>query len=187
MNIDYVGRNYTIDDHMRQLTEDKLGKVIKFLDEPVEIRVTLAEEKHRHIADLHVAHKLGVLQATEEVADGDMFDAVNAAVDKAEKQARRAHKKNTGRKRRAGARVNGYAAPSWPMNVVERGSLGEGREPRIIKSTQIEIKPMGLEEAALQLDGSRNDFLVFRDAANDRVSVLYKRKDSNYGLIVPEA
>jgi putative sigma-54 modulation protein len=186
MNIDYVGRNYTIDDRMRQLTEDKLGKVIKFLDEPVEIRVTLAEEKHRHIADLHVAHKLGLLQATEETA-GDMFDAVNAAVDKVEKQARRAHKKVTGRKRRAGARVNGYAVPSWPMNVVERDSLGEGREPRIVKRSQIEIKPMALEEAALQLESSKNDFLVFRDAANDRVSVLYKRKDSNYGLIVPEA
>jgi putative sigma-54 modulation protein len=71
--------------------------------------------------------------------------------------------------------------------VVERDSLGEGREPRIVKRSQIEIKPMALEEAALQLESSKNDFLVFRDAANDQVSVLYKRKDANYGLIVPEA
>jgi len=186
MHIEFVGRSYQIDDRMRQFTEEKLGKVIKFLEEPIEIRVTLAEEKHRHVADLHVAHKLGVLQAAEEVADGEMSDAVNAAVDKVEKQARRAHKKITGRKRRAGARVNGFEVPSWPMDVVERDSVGEGREPRIVKSTQIEIRPMALEEAALQLEGSKNDFLVFRDAASDRVSVLYKRKDANYGLIVPE-
>jgi putative sigma-54 modulation protein len=71
------------------------------------------------------------------------------------------------------------------MEVLERESVGGGTPPRIIKSSRLEIKPMSLDEAALQLDASKNDFLVFRDAASDRVSVLYKRKDSNYGLIVP--
>lgn len=186
MNIEFVGRNYRIDDRLRSFTEEKLGKVTKFLEEPAEIRVTLSEEKHRHIVDLHVSHKLGVLQATEETVGGDMADAVNAAVDKVEKQARRNRKKVTGRKRR-GPSLNGFEAPSWPMNVLERASFGEGREPRIIKSSQIEIKPMSLEEAALQLEGSKNDFLVFRNSSSDRVNVLYKRKDSNYGLIEPES
>lgn len=185
MHIEIVGRNYQVDERLRSFTEDKLDKVTRFLEEPAEIRVTLAEEKHRHIVDLHVSHKLGVLQATEETA-GDMSDAVNAAVDKLEKQARRSHKKITGRKRRA-PRTNGYAAPTWPMNVLERDSVSAGNEPRIIKSSRIEIKPMNLEEAALQLEGSKNDFLVFRDATSDRVNVLYKRKDDNYGLIEPEA
>ena len=45
---------------------------------------------------------------------------------------------------------------------------------------------MSLDEAALQLEGSKNDFVVFRDANSDQVSVLYRRKDSNYGLISPE-
>ena len=45
---------------------------------------------------------------------------------------------------------------------------------------------MSLDEAALHLEGSKNDFVVFRDANNDQVSVLYKRKDNNYGLISPE-
>jgi putative sigma-54 modulation protein len=186
MNIEFVGRNFQIDDRVRQFTEEKLGKVTKFLAEPVEIRVTLTEEKYRHIVDLHVSHKLAVLQSTEETAgNGEMYDAINAAVDKLEKQARRSRKKLTDRKRR-GAR-NGELVPAWPMNVLERGSIGGGNEPRIIKSSNLEIKPMSLEEAALQLDSSKNDFLVFRDAANDQVSVLYKRKDANYGLIVPEA
>lgn len=184
MNIDFVGRGYQIDDRVRQFTEDKLGKIEKFLEEPAEIRVTLTEEKHRHTADLHIHHKLGLLQATEETV-ADMHEAINAAVDKIEKQARRSRKKITGRKRRAAGR-NGHV-PSWPMEVVERESVGGGREPRIVKTSQIEIKPMDLEEAALQLDSSKNDFLVFRDAGSDRVSVLYKRRDANYGLIVPES
>jgi putative sigma-54 modulation protein len=181
MHIEYVGRSYQIDDRIRRYTEDKLGKVAKFVQEPVEVRVTLEVEKHRHLADLHVAHRHGVLQATEETAE--MADSINAAVDKLEKQARRGRKKATDKKRRAAR--NGEVGPAWPMEVLERASVGSGAPPRIIKSSRLEIKPMSLDEAALQLDGSKNDFLVFRDSVSDRVSVLYKRKDSHYGLIVP--
>ena len=86
-------------------------------------------------------------------------------------------------KRRKADRNNGN---QWPVDVLEKASLSGGTEPRIIKSSVLSIKPMSLDEAALRLEGSQNDFLVFRDANNDQVSVLYKRKDSNYGLISPE-
>lgn len=181
MNIEYVGRGYSLDDRIRGFIEEKLDKVDKFLEEPIEVRVTLEVEKHRQSADIHIAHKLGVLQAREE-AD-DMYDAVNAAVGKAEKQARRSRKKLTGRKRR------GEPAHllSWPLEIVEPASLGAGSDgPRVIRTTHLKIKPMSIDEAALELEGSKNDFVVFRDAVTDKVNVLYKRKDDNYGLIAPE-
>lgn len=180
MNIEYVGRNYDVDDRVRQYAEGKLGKLDKFLHEPVEIRVTLEVEKHRQIAEVHVSHRHGVLQATDEA--GEMFDAINTAVDKVEKQARRSKTKAVGKRRRAD-RVNGQ---SWPLDVVERGSVGAGETPRVIKSSHLHIKPMTIDEAALQLETSKNDFVVFRDSTTERVSVLYKRRDENYGLIAPE-
>ena len=61
-----------------------------------------------------------------------------------------------------------------------------GDTPRIVKRGSLQIKPMRLDEAALALQDSKNGFLVFRDAVSDQISVLYKRKDSNYGLITPE-
>lgn len=184
MNIEYVGRGYSLDDRIRDVVEAKLDKVERFLQEPIEIRVTLEVEKHRQIADIHIAHKLGVVQAREE-AD-DMVDAIHAAVAKAEKQARRSRKKLTGRKRR------GEPGPGhWPVEILDRASLntgggGEGDGPKVIRSMNLRIKPMSVDEAALALEGSKNDFVVFRDAATDRVSVLYKRRDNNYGLIAPE-
>lgn len=179
MNIEYVGRNYSVDDQIREYAEDLLPKITKFLDEPVDVRVTLEVEKRRHVVDVHVAHKLGVLQSREE--SGDMYDALHAAMEKAEKQARRARKKLTDRKRKGSNNV-----PDWPVDVVDRASLGGGDTPRIIRSSRLHIKPMSIEEAALQLDGSKNEFIVFRDAASNKVNVLYKRKDDNYGLIAPE-
>lgn len=178
MNIEYVGRNVDIDERLRHFTEGKLAKVEKFLQEPVEVRVTLEVEKHRQSADLHISHRQGVLQATE-VTD-DLHTAIHQAVEKVEKQARRSKKRAEGRRRRS---VNGHA---WPVDVLARESFGDGNAPRIIKSSQLEIKPMTVDEAALQLDTSKNDFVVFRDAVSDQVSVLYKRKDENYGLIAPE-
>jgi putative sigma-54 modulation protein len=182
MNIEYVGRGYTLDDRIRGFVKDKLEKVDKFLEEPVEIRVTLEVEKHRQTADVHIAHKLGVLQAREE-AD-DMYDALNSVVAKVVKQARRSRKKLTGRKRRA---EPGGRPQQWPIEILEPASLAAGSDgPRIVRSTHLKIKPMSIDEAALELQDSKNDFVVFRDANTDKVHVLYKRRDQNYGLIAPE-
>ena len=180
MNIDYVARNCNLDDRVRSFTEGKLQKVTKFLDEPLEIRVSMEQKKHRSIVDLHIAHRFGVIQATEETPE--ILDAVNLAVDKAEKQARRSSKKYKDKRRKAD-RSNGN---QWPVEVLARESVGQGESPRIVKTSTLDIKPMRLDEAALILESSKNEFFVFRDAESDQVSVIYKRKDNNYGLISPD-
>ena len=180
MNIDFVAHSVQLDDSIRDYAESKLSKLTKFLDEPIEIRVSLAQERHRCLAELRVAHRFGLIQAAEET--DDVLDSINLAVDKAGKQARRSRKKFMDKRRKAD-RNNGT---HWPVDVLEKTSLAGGMAPRIIKSSVLRIKPMSLEEAALHLEESKNDFLVFRDANNSQVSVLYKRRDSNYGLISPE-
>ncbi len=180
MNIEYIGRNFHLDERVRAYAAEKLEKLTKFLDEPIEGRVTLEIEKHRHRAEIHVTHRLGVLTATEET-DGTMVDAINLATEKIEQQARRAHGRLVD-KRRRGDR-NGHR---WPLEILDRESLAGGGEPRVIRTTHLQIKPMTIEEAALLLEESKHEFVVFRDSASDRVSVLYKRKDDNYGLIAPE-
>ncbi|HKI86973.1 MAG TPA: ribosome-associated translation inhibitor RaiA [Thermoanaerobaculia bacterium] len=180
MNIEYVARNTHLDDDIRAYAEDKIGKIAKFLEEPVEIRVTLETEKHLTVADLHVFHRFGELKARE--ATENALDAINVAVDKIGKQARRSRKKFMDKRRRAD-RQDGH---QWPLAVVEGKSLEAGQTPRIIRNSYLRIKPMTIEEAALELEESKNDFFVFRDSTNDRISVLYRRRDENFGLISPE-
>lgn len=180
MNIDYVARNLELDTKIREFTADKLQKVGKFLDDPVDVRVTFEQEKHRCSADLHITHRFGLIQANEET--DDIFDAVNLAVDKAEKQARRSRKKFRDKRRKAD-RSNGS---HWPVEVVDEASVGLGTDPRIVESNTLSIKPMSLDEAAIRLEESDYGFVVFRNSTNDQVNVLYRRKDKNYGLISPE-
>jgi putative sigma-54 modulation protein len=57
--------------------------------------------------------------------------------------------------------------------------------PRIVNARRYVVKPMTAEEAAMRLSAETDQFLVFRDADTNRVGVLYKRKDGNFGLIEP--
>ncbi len=181
MKIEFTGRHYHVSDRIKEFTERKLAKLEKFLDDPVEIHVVLEIEKRRQIAEFHVSHRHGVLQATEEAEH--MREAINAGIDKIEKQARRSRKKFMDRRRRAQRHDD---SPHWPMDVLDAGTVAAGASPRVIKTSRLPIKPMTIEEAALELDGSKNEFFVFRDSGTERVSVLYRRKDANYGLIAPE-
>jgi len=67
------------------------------------------------------------------------------------------------------------------------GPPAEAPGPRVIRSRRFAVKPMTIEEAALEVGASADGVLVFRDASTERVKVLYRRKDGNLGLIEPEA
>lgn len=180
MKIDYVARHSRLDDKTREFADKKLGKAIKFLEEPIEVRVVLDETKHLKSVDIHASHRFGSLQATEQT---DTFkDAIQLAADKIEKQARRSRQKAKGKKRRN----HKPRAEDWPIEVLAPDSIKASEGPRIVDSIRLPIKPMELEEAALELEHSDNQFVVFRDAESGRVSVLYRRRDENYGLITPE-
>jgi putative sigma-54 modulation protein len=182
MNIKYVARHFEMDEEIRTYTEGKLHKIEKFIDEPFDVQVVLVQEKHRHLAEIKVSHRHGIIQATEETTS--MEGAINLAVDKVEKQARRARKKFLDTRRRMDRAME---EPHWPVEVLEASSLKAGSDRKVIKTSALPIKPMTVEEAALKLEDSSNDFVVFKDSTNHQVSVLYKRRDANFGLISAEA
>ncbi len=146
------------------------------------MQVTLDNEKNRKIAELHVSHRNGALHAREE--NHDIFEAMQIAAGAIEKQARRARKRSVDRRRRAGRQA--AERRHWPIDVLAPESVESGAAPRVVRTSQIEIKPMTLEEAAIALQASRRGFVVYRDADSEQVNVLYRRKDENYGLISPE-
>lgn len=70
-------------------------------------------------------------------------------------------------------------------NEVTVDGSGPGDEPEIVRRKQFVMKPMSLDEAALQMDMLGHDFFFFHYAATDKNSVLYRRKDGRLGLIEP--
>jgi putative sigma-54 modulation protein len=151
--------------------------------------------KRRHIAEIVLNADRTTLNAKEET--DDLYSAIDAASDKLEHRARKHTSKLKSHKlpalparKRAAAEVPitpSEGGPGLRIDVIRADSFTRRNGPDIIKSTRLPVKPMSVEEAVMQMDLMSNDFLVFRNAATETLSVVYRRKDGNYGLIEPEA
>jgi putative sigma-54 modulation protein len=181
MNIEISGRNYEVNDRIRDLINAKLEKIWKYFHDVIEVRCVLNVEKYRNICEIVIIGKEHDVKALQEAET--MEDAVTATVDHLKRQAQKSRKRITERKR--GART---VPATWQVSVLEPGNLREteNNSPRIIKTNDLPIRPMSIEQAALELDGSKNEFIVFRDLDTEKVTVIYKRQDNNFGMIAPE-
>jgi putative sigma-54 modulation protein len=174
MKIEFTGRQTEVPDEVRRVAERKLQKVGKLLPSLTRAHVILSADKHRQVAEVSVHSRHLDLAAVEVTTNPRL--SVAGAVDKLLRQAQRQRAKRRERKGAASPRI----APPAP----EPG--GDGA-PRVVRTRRVAVKPMTLEEAALEMGGRTDGVLVFRDAATERVGVLFRRKDGNLGLIEPEA
>ena len=76
---------------------------------------------------------------------------------------------------------------AWRREIYEQESFDEDREPVVVRTDNYPVKPMSVDEAAMQMDLTQQEFLVFNNASTQMVNVIYRRKDGNYGLIVPQS
>ncbi|HKO55036.1 MAG TPA: ribosome-associated translation inhibitor RaiA [Thermoanaerobaculia bacterium] len=190
MATEIAGRNYEVTPEIRDLVEKKLGKITeKLFQDVIEIRCVLQVEKYRNICEILIVGKEHDVKSVQE-SDESMQDAINASLDHLKRQAQKNRKKIRDHHRKEGNHNKvADAVTEWAVQVLEPGQLreeGNAGAPRIIKTNNLPIRPMTIEDAAMRLDSSQNEFIVFRDTDTDRVSVIYKRKDNNLGLIAPE-
>lgn len=189
MKLDITGRHIEITPAIRDFTKDKLVKLEKWIDDMMEAHVVLAVEKHRHMAEVVIKGRHHTYTGTEET--GDMYVSIGNVVEKIEKQARKLKEKAVTRRKQA--RSTKEAVQMLP----KAGTAGNGNRtaaleeahasaPRVIRSNDYRMKPMSLEDAILAFRDSDREFLVFRESRSQRISVMYRRKDGNLGLIEPE-
>jgi putative sigma-54 modulation protein len=177
MKFEYTGRHVEVSPGIRKHVQDHFKKLDHiFNGTEASTHVIIAVEKNRHIGELVVHWREHTLTAKE--VNADMYMALTRAMEKVEKQAIKLKKKIIDRKQ--GARRTGEVAPT-PDGQLE----ATPRPPRIIAARRYSVKPMTAEEAALTLTSEPEQFIVFRDADTERIGVLYKRKDGNFGLIEP--
>src|SRR5260370_24337468 len=183
-----IGRNFEVTPDIRTLIDKKLAKIVdKLFADVIEIRCVLQVQKYRNICEILIVGKEHDVKTVQE-SDDSMLDAINAAIDHVKRQAQQNRKKIRDHHRKDGNHAKVDRVTEWAVQVLEPGHLRErkgARSPRIVKTNNLPIRPMSIEEAALRLDDSKNDFIVFRDLDTDRVSVIYKRRDDNLGLIAP--
>lgn len=178
MKINIRGKNIEVTPALEEYAEKKLSKLYKFFEDNTEIQVVLSITRQEHTVEVTVLFNSLILRS-EETTD-DMYASIDLVVDKLEKQVIKYRKKLNRRLRQGGRQINEQLVPQ------NKEKIEEENDPKIVRTKQFILKPMPVEEAILQMNLLSHDFFVFNSAETDTISVLYRRKDGNYGLIEPE-
>ena len=174
-------RHMDASDALRTYAVDKVERVAaKYLKNAVEAHVILEHSGHRKRNSAEINIHASNFDISAHSDSDDMYSAIDFAMDKVEAQLRKHKDRINDRKGRPSVPE---AATNIPVDVL--GPHDDDGGPRVIETDSMPAKPLSVEDAVLQLDLSHSDFLVFRNSATNSISVVYRRRDGNYGLIIP--
>lgn len=187
MELIVKSRNGKVSDRQRSYIEEKLSKLERYLEQIDKVTVELYEEQRRtegtvHRAQVTLVGEHGILLRADQRA-GDVYSAIDVVQDSLQRQIQRYKDKHW--RRGKTRRQNGQIVDAQTVNG--NSTLDNEQIPRIVRTKEFQIKPMFSDEAVEQMELLGHSFFVFRDAETDRVNVLYRRDDGNYGLIVADA
>lgn len=175
MKVNVYGKNMQLTESLKEATVKKIGRLDKFFHNDIEAKVVLSYEKKLQKVEVTIPFN-GRIVRVEEATD-DMYNSIDNAVEALEKQIRR-YKTKLQDKRQSNESIKFENVEPWVDDDED--------EFKVVKTKKFAIKPMGIEEAILQMDLLKHNFFVFLNADTEEVNVVYKRKDNNYGLIEPE-
>jgi putative sigma-54 modulation protein len=176
MRIQLNARKLEVTPRLEEYVDKKVSKLARYLPDIQEIRVDLATQDTRSDADSQIAQLTmwvdGTMLRAEERA-ADIFAALDASVDKMQRQISRYKKRRQDRWQR-----NETILPDFE----EEEEIEEGE---IVRVKRFEVLPMVPEEAVEQMELLGHQFFVFLNAEEGGINVVYRRRDGDYGLIVP--
>lgn len=172
MKVIMTGRQLTVYESTKEMAAKKLAKFDKFFDENAEMTVSFSRRHDMEMVEVTI--RTGSLLFRGEEGDETFAIAMDKVVDALERQIRK-------NKTRLEKRVRGEG-----LKIVEEDFAALEEEPAFrIRTKSFPVKPMSVEEAILQMNLLGHSFFVFTDDESGETCVVYKRKDNDYGLIVP--
>jgi putative sigma-54 modulation protein len=177
MRLALTGRHVEITPAIRRLVAKKVARLDRvFNDQAVSGQVEIWVEKFRHVAEIHVHVRGGhMLKAKAVAATWD--EAIAEGVDRLLQQGQRIKGKWQERKRESRPVARNPVGPDTSLAKVRR----------IVRARRYAVNSMSVDEAAAAIGPGPEAFLVFRNSATDAVSVMFRRKDGDLGLIEPGA
>jgi ribosomal subunit interface protein len=201
MDVVVVGKHTDVDSALRALTVERVERVAKFASDVRRVDVDYAQHPTRRADDSHACEILVHVRqhlVKGSAAGAEHVIALERALDKVEEQMRRLHGRRVGSRNGSRARTARDAAAaaaaatssttiepaSSPGDPASNGAAdSRAGEPVVVKSKQFDVRPMGVEEAALQMELLGHDFYLFTLAESGCAAVVYRRHDGELGLI----
>lgn len=193
MNLATTFRHMEASQAVRDHAEDRLEKLRKYLHgDPIAAHATFAVERgHNHMCEIHITLPSGLVIQARETTE-DMHSSIDLAGARIERQVRRwkdrirDHKAHTGPTGAGRQRV--FREDMGHLTDAATPHVAPSPKPavpsyKISKEETFQVRPMRVDDAIMQLNLIENDFFVFLDVDSKHVSVVYRRKDANFGLI----
>lgn len=180
MKVNVTGKGVRIGDQLRERVEAKLKKYDRYFNDDATATVKVRPEGEQICVEITLKIKSHFYRA-ETVAD-DAYTALDLCIDVMERQIRK-------HKTRLEKNIHDYAYLQEYLKTqsVSEPSFDEEEtsDGKLIRKKSFDISPMSADEACLQMEMLGHNFLLFLSEEGDRVCLVYKRKDGNYGLIEP--
>ena len=177
------GKNIDVPEPVRQYAERKMRRLERLLDDETDAVIEFSSEQHRSTSDSQIAEVTLTAggQVLRSHASGPTFQAsLDMVIDRVERKAVDAREKPRGKVRTEEARVRALAAE-------EPESMADSDRPKskIVKTKRFAIEPMFEEDALARMEELGHVFFIFVNAESEKVSVLYRRSNGDFGLIEP--
>ena len=174
MRITITGKNFNTYKHLEDTIEKKFEKLEKYFSDDIDAHVVLSQERGKDKIEVNINAK-GAQFRTEQVAE-DVYEGIDKAIDKLSRQMSKLkgklQKRYTDNKS-----VRFEAIPELEPAEEELGT--------VVRTKQIDLRPMDAEEAILQMNLVDHEFFMFKNAETGDVNVVYKRSDGNYAVLEP--
>ena len=203
MKLNYTGRPWEFAPNEQGKIDAKLAKISKMLEHEGGREAHVIVKQERHLTNVEITLRAFDHSLAGAGSSRDLFEAVSGALEKLEKQIVKVRTKwrTTKRHKTAPQRTPEAASAAVEASVAKAPAVGKKAKPvsaaarnRHRMPGTIEIfkvkphnsrKPMTLDEAVLEMGDSGN-YLVYRDAATERLSVLLRRPDGHFELVENE-
>lgn len=178
MKINYATKDIKLTDQTKDYTEKKLAKLDKYFENEQEARVVFKEEANKVRTEITIILDGGTVLRAEE-ANQDMRASIDSVLSSISRQVRK-------HKTRLKKRYQDKKTIRFELMEKETPDDSEENTGKIVREKEISLRPMTSEEALLQMELLNHNFFIYKDQESNKIQLLYKRNDGNYGLLIPE-
>lgn len=172
MKYNIRGNKLEVTDAINEYIKNKLSKVEKYLDDNEEVEAKALISAKGKDQKVEVTIWSGKYNIRAEETNVDLYAAIDLVIDKIEKQIRRYKDKLTSKKTKTEV---------VPDMEIEDYFEEDGQT--IVRRKEVFLKPIDEEEAITQMELLGHTFFVFKNVDTNKINVVYKRNDGDYGVI----
>lgn len=177
MKITYTARKVNLRDNFKERAEKKLSKFAKIFSDDASVNIVVTLEKNRQTVEVTIKDKSMIYRA--EATEQEMNDALDRVVDILGRQIRKNKAKLS--KKLKSQTFEEFIAET----ALSEPETAEEEEYRVVRKKMINVKPISVDEAILEMNMVNHSFFMFINAETNEPNVVYVRENGDYGLLQP--